>query len=50
MPLTAKRLRLAFSLPRLVQRDWMPVRVDIDGAELAVERDAGGQAACPGPR
>jgi uncharacterized protein (TIGR02099 family) len=43
MPLTATRLRLAFSLPRLARRDWMPVRVDIDGAELAVERDADGK-------
>src|SRR5581483_11982181 len=40
--ISADRLRLAFSLPRLITRDLMPTRVDLIGAELTVSRDADG--------
>src|SRR5437870_865950 len=39
---TADRLRLAFSLPRLVRGDWMPTRIDLVGAEISASRDAQG--------
>src|ERR1051326_1364498 len=37
--LSADRLRLAFSLPRLISGDWMPTRIDLVGAEIAASRD-----------
>jgi uncharacterized protein (TIGR02099 family) len=40
---SADRLRLAFSLPRLAAGDWMPARIDLVGAELAASRDAEGR-------